>query len=140
MLPAVRERRTWTRTKCWHARYATLHCYFQCSLISRSPSNKCLEPVVLMPGQPVCNLFCLACLRKYQEVNGTLPERIFLYRDGVGDGMIPMVKSYEIEQLVKSFSSVAPNYKFVYTLILFCFCINIRLRALYTLILHFHDT
>ena len=27
-------------------------------------------------------------LRKYHEVNGALPDRIIVYRDGVGDGQV----------------------------------------------------
>ena len=29
-----------------------------------------------------------AALRKFAEVNGSLPERIMVYRDGVGDGQV----------------------------------------------------
>ena len=27
-------------------------------------------------------------LRKYHEINGALPDRIIVYRDGVGDGQV----------------------------------------------------
>ena len=29
-----------------------------------------------------------SALRKYHEVNGALPDRIVVYRDGVGDGQV----------------------------------------------------
>lgn len=31
-------------------------------------------------------------LRQYHKINGTLPERIVVYRDGVGDGQVNYVK------------------------------------------------
>ncbi|KAF9809749.1 hypothetical protein SFRURICE_000230 [Spodoptera frugiperda] len=34
-------------------------------------------------------------LTKYKMKNGRLPDRIFIYRDGVGDGQIPYVYSHE---------------------------------------------
>lgn len=36
-------------------------------------------------------------LRQYYERNNqTLPERIFLYRDGAGDGQIPFIRNHEV--------------------------------------------
>ncbi|WKX94696.1 hypothetical protein Q1695_011735 [Nippostrongylus brasiliensis] len=41
--------------------------------------------------------FIRRALKKYYDKNGNqLPERIFLYRDGVGDGQIPQVKDQEV--------------------------------------------
>lgn len=43
---------------------------------------------------------CLTgALARYEQVNGTLPERIIVFRDGVGDGQLEMVKGYEIKQM-----------------------------------------
>uniref|UniRef100_H2YJ64 Piwi-like protein 1 n=1 Tax=Ciona savignyi TaxID=51511 RepID=H2YJ64_CIOSA len=39
-------------------------------------------------------------LQKYSQVNGQLPARIVIYRDGVGDGQLDVVKDYEIPQLL----------------------------------------
>merc|ERR1712025_503583 len=44
-------------------------------------------------------------LRKYSEVNGCLPDRVFMYRDGVGDGQIP----YVVETEVKAIKSCIEN-------------------------------
>ena len=33
-------------------------------------------------------IFSVAALKKYHEVNQTLPDRIVVYRDGVGDGQV----------------------------------------------------
>lgn len=30
----------------------------------------------------------VAALKKYKEVNGVMPDRIIVYRDGVGDGQV----------------------------------------------------
>lgn len=49
-------------------------------------------------------------VRRFQERNGVLPGRIFFYRDGVGDGQIPYVKSHEVEEIKKSLAELyAPN-------------------------------
>lgn len=42
--------------------------------------------------------FC-ETLRQYYEINHTLPERIVVYRDGVGDGQLNTVADHEVEQL-----------------------------------------
>lgn len=41
----------------------------------------------------------IAALKRYYQENNTLPERIFLYRDGVGDGDLPVLQNFEIPQL-----------------------------------------
>ncbi|GFO44194.1 piwi-like protein 1 [Plakobranchus ocellatus] len=38
-------------------------------------------------------------LRKYHDVNGSLPQKIFIYRDGVGDGQLPVVYHSEMDQI-----------------------------------------
>ena len=38
-------------------------------------------------------------LRKYNELNGHLPCRIILYRDGVGDGQINYVVEHEVKAI-----------------------------------------
>ena len=38
-------------------------------------------------------------LRKYNDLNGHLPSRIILYRDGVGDGQIPYVVEHEVKAI-----------------------------------------
>ncbi|WAR02492.1 PIWL1-like protein [Mya arenaria] len=53
-----------------------------------------------------------AALKKYHEVNGRLPERIIVYRDGVGDGQLEAVKEHEIPQMMEAFTLAAgTNYK-----------------------------
>lgn len=46
---------------------------------------------------------CTAALKKYHEVNSALPDRIVVYRDGVGDGQVS--NDYDIAYISKSLSS-----------------------------------
>ncbi|XP_074640256.1 piwi-like protein 1 isoform X2 [Tubulanus polymorphus] len=61
----------------------------------------------LQDGLRVCMKDALS---KYHEVNGELPERIFIYRDGVGDGQLAAVHEHEIAQLLKCFELLKVNY------------------------------
>lgn len=47
-----------------------------------------------------------SCLKKFQDVNGALPTRIFVYRDGVGDGQVNVVRSYEVPQILQAINDV----------------------------------
>lgn len=56
----------------------------------------------------------VSSLKKYYEVNHFLPQRIFIYRDGVGDGQLSVVKDYEIVQVenaILDFGKSFQNYK-----------------------------
>ena len=55
-----------------------------------------------------------AVLKKYHEVNGQLPDKIVVYRDGVGDGQLATVHEHEVKQLMDCFKSVGTNYKFFF--------------------------
>jgi len=39
------------------------------------------------------------CLHAYKKVNGVLPDRIVMYRDGVGDGQLTFVYNTELAQI-----------------------------------------
>ncbi|XP_068681290.1 piwi-like protein 1 [Montipora foliosa] len=52
-----------------------------------------------------------AALRRYNELNGDLPERIMIFRDGVGDGQLRTVVEHEVPQLKASFNEVSGGYK-----------------------------
>ena len=43
-------------------------------------------------------------------MNHSLPEKIVVFRDGVGDGQLNAVEHYEIPQLLKCFETF-PNYE-----------------------------
>jgi len=54
------------------------------------------------PQQELHDNLCpaiMTALRKYQELNGCPPEKIILYRDGVGDGQIPYVVEHEVKAI-----------------------------------------
>ena len=43
--------------------------------------------------------FVPACLKAFFEKNGVLPEKIIVYRDGVGDGQLDAVAEHELPQV-----------------------------------------
>ena len=55
--------------------------------------------------------FFTASLKKYHEVNGVLPERIIVYRDGVGDGQLGAVSQHEVPQLLSTFKDFGAEYR-----------------------------
>lgn len=52
----------------------------------------------------------LAALREYHRYNDCLPERIVVYRDGVGDGQLHSVVNYEVKQIIDSLRSMQSDY------------------------------
>jgi aubergine len=64
-----------------------------------------------MTGQELVDSMKVAftqALHKYQDLNGFLPDRIIIYRDGVGDSQLSYVITHEIEQFKTCFMQ---NYK-----------------------------
>jgi len=49
-------------------------------------------------------------LENYFRENNKYPEKIVIYRDGVGDGQLAAVKENEIPQIIKAFSLIDINY------------------------------
>lgn len=66
----------------WYSR-----CYFQ---------NRREEIVNTFGGAIV------AAIRRYMDINKYMPGKIFIYRDGVGDGDLATVRDYEIPQMGES--------------------------------------
>jgi len=62
----------------------------------------------VIDGLKVCMDGALA---KYWKFNNCLPERVIVYRDGVGDGMLQAVMDHEIAQYYNAFKAVNENYK-----------------------------
>lgn len=65
------------------------------------------------PGQELIDGLKMALtssLKKFHTVNHTLPDRIVVYRDGVGDGQLRTVAGYEVQQLSECFVSFGEAY------------------------------
>ncbi|KAJ8925852.1 hypothetical protein NQ315_009704 [Exocentrus adspersus] len=45
--------------------------------------------------------FLLIACQKFKEINGRYPERILIYRDGVGEGQLPYVYEHEVANIKK---------------------------------------
>lgn len=50
--------------------------------------------------------FTVNALKAYKNLHGGLPERIFFYRDGVGDGDIQIVCEMEVQRLKAKLSQI----------------------------------
>ncbi|XP_041456323.1 piwi-like protein 1 [Lytechinus variegatus] len=48
-------------------------------------------------------------LKRYYEINKMFPDRIIIYRDGVGDGQVNLVVDYEIPQIKTVLDKVYPQ-------------------------------
>lgn len=75
------------------------------------------------------NVGMTAALKKYHEVNGALPDRIIVYRDGVGDGQLPAVCETEMPQLLNCFKQLGSDYNPRVAIIVVKKRINTRLFA-----------
>jgi len=62
----------------------------------------------IVDGLKIC---MIESLRKFYTFNQMLPERIIVYRDGVGDGMLQAVVDHEIPQISETFATFHQNYK-----------------------------
>ena len=63
------------------------------------------------------------------QLNHCLPERIIVYRDGVGDGQLYVVSSYEVQQLSECFGFFGEDYKPKMAVIVVQKRINMRVFA-----------
>ncbi|XP_043279491.1 piwi-like protein Ago3 isoform X2 [Venturia canescens] len=91
-------------------------------------SRICLQ----RPNQELVDLLkiCLvAAIKAYSKINGCNPQRIFIYRDGVGDGQLDIVANYEVKQLLDAFTSIDSTYQPKLTFIVVQKRINTRLLA-----------
>ena len=68
----------------------------------------------------------LDALIKYREKNNVLPDRIFVYRDGVSDGQFSGVAEYEVPQMKAAFTDISENYAYKNILKIFLFCVKIK--------------
>lgn len=69
-------------------------------------------------------------LEAYRKMNNELPERIIIYRDGVGDGQLKMCEDYELAQLKDACKLYSDgDYKPLFTFIVVQKRINTRIYA-----------
>merc|ERR1712059_131182 len=68
----------------------------------------------------------LRALNKYREVKGSLPSRIFFYRDGVGEGQVQHVLEHEVMRLKDTVRQLGPDYNPKITFIIVSKRINTR--------------
>ncbi|XP_035744235.1 piwi-like protein Ago3 [Vespa mandarinia] len=53
----------------------------------------------------------ISAINAFKKHNGSNPNRIIVYRDGVGDGQIDTIAKYEVKQLLATFTHIDPDYK-----------------------------
>ena len=51
-----------------------------------------------------------SAVNKYRDFNGSNPECVIIYRDGVGNGQLDFVNDYEIPQFKSAFKRISPDY------------------------------
>ncbi|KAL5278937.1 PIWIL2 family protein [Megaselia abdita] len=66
-------------------------------------------------------------LMTYKKMNDKLPDKIIIFRDGVGDGQLKFVDEYEIPQLEEACKQSDPNYNPLFTFIVVQKRINTRI-------------
>jgi len=65
------------------------------------------------PGQELVDCLKIAFvegLKKYYEVNHFWPDKVIVFRDGVGDSQLDTVASHEAEQFVGSFKNISADF------------------------------
>ncbi|XP_071952418.1 piwi-like protein 1 [Antedon mediterranea] len=96
--------------------------------LTRWYSRVCFQ----LPGQELIDglrVCFIAAIKKYSEVNHCLPEKIIIFRDGVGDGQLGMVADYEQKQLSASFASFGADYNPSLAIVVVQKRINTRILA-----------
>lgn len=61
----------------------------------------------LVDGLKTC---FISSLKFYYDVNHRFPDRVVIYRDGVGDGQLQVSAEYEVPQFESCFQHVSPDY------------------------------
>jgi len=51
-------------------------------------------------------------LKNYYRLNQMLPDRIIVFRDGVGDGQLETVHEHEVRQLLECFKRIGEEYQY----------------------------
>ena len=53
----------------------------------------------------------ISSLRHFRQTNGVFPDRVMIYRDGVGDGQLDIVRDQEIKNVTAAFEQIGAGYR-----------------------------
>lgn len=73
---------------------------------SRADSHDQMEQISTQLAESIT-----AAFKKYKEVNSYYPDRIFIYRDGVGEGQLAVVYETELKKILEVIRKIDPNIK-----------------------------
>jgi hypothetical protein len=73
--------------------------------------SKCMMESTEQKYSDWLQVMMFGAINKYHEKNGTLPEWIFVYRDGVSDSQFQFIKEIEIEPMKEAFKQIDSSYK-----------------------------
>ena len=73
--------------------------------------SRCMMETTVQKYSDWLHIMMAGALNKYREKNNSLPDRIFVYRDGVSDSQFDLLKTIEIEPMKEAFKLQDPNYK-----------------------------
>ena len=65
------------------------------------------------PGQELVHCLKIAFvdgLKKYYETNHVWPDKVIVFRDGVGDSQLDLSASYEAQQFMTSFKNISSDF------------------------------
>ncbi|CAB3369856.1 Hypothetical predicted protein [Cloeon dipterum] len=77
-------------------------------------SKVAIQKPTPQPMSDSLQLNVICALQRYRATNNTLPDRIFLYRDGLSEGMLHYALEWEVEQVEQvkaAFIKVSPDYQ-----------------------------
>ncbi|XP_075119109.1 piwi-like protein 1 [Leptodactylus fuscus] len=83
----------------------------------------------IVDGLKVC---LQASLHAWYKCNGGLPNRIIIYRDGVGDGQLKILVNYEVPQFMDCIKSAGTDYSPKLTVVVVKKRINARFFAIFS--------
>ncbi|XP_055911029.1 protein argonaute-3 [Eupeodes corollae] len=90
------------------------------------------KAVVQTKREEIVNGLCvslIAALKAYQKENNMLPDKIIIFRDGVGYGQLDLVNNYEIPQFEAACAKGFQNYSAKITFVVVQKRINTRMFA-----------
>lgn len=88
------------------------------------------QAIVQKKKEELGNGLCIALvnsLHAYRQLNNKLPDKVIIYRDGVGDGQLRMCEEYEVPQILAAFATTDPDYKPALTYVVVQKRINTRI-------------